>query len=57
MLAYVRRLLRQTEGAALPEYALLVALIAVAAIVAVTAVGTNVASAFSSIANSLAAAL
>jgi pilus assembly protein Flp/PilA len=34
--------LRDEEGAALPEYALLVALIAVVSIIAITAVGTSV---------------
>jgi pilus assembly protein Flp/PilA len=45
------------EGAALAEYGLLVALIAVVCVVAVTALGTNISTAFSLIAASIGAAV
>jgi pilus assembly protein Flp/PilA len=47
---------RDEEGAALAEYALLVALIAVVCVVAVTALGTQISIAFSEIASALAGA-
>jgi pilus assembly protein Flp/PilA len=51
---YLRARFGQTErGAALVEYALLVALIAVVCIVAITLLGTNASKKFNSIANSL----
>jgi pilus assembly protein Flp/PilA len=51
------RLHRGEEGAALAEYGLLIALIAVVCIVAVTALGTGVSRAFSLIAASISAAV
>jgi pilus assembly protein Flp/PilA len=50
----VRRFRRNEEGAALAEYGLLVALIAVVCIVAVTALGTQISTQFSTIASALA---
>ena len=51
---YLRALLGRTErGAALVEYALLVALIAVVCIVAITLLGGNAKNKFNTIANSL----
>ena len=47
---------RDEKGAALAEYALLVALIAVVCVVAVTALGTQISTAFSEIASALAGA-
>jgi pilus assembly protein Flp/PilA len=47
---------RNEEGAALAEYGLLVALIAVVCVVAVTALGTQISTAFSQIASALAGA-
>ncbi len=47
---------RDEEGAALAEYGLLVALIAIVCVVAVTALGTNISVAFSEIASALAGA-
>jgi pilus assembly protein Flp/PilA len=47
---------RNEEGAALAEYGLLVALIAVICVVAVTALGTQISTAFSNIASALAGA-
>lgn len=44
------------EGAALAEYGLLVALIAVVCVVAVTALGTQISTAFSQIASAIAGA-
>ena len=46
---------KDEKGASMVEYALLVVLIAIIAIVAVSIAGTNVSSAFSTIAGSLAA--
>jgi pilus assembly protein Flp/PilA len=58
---YVRQLIdrfrRNEDGAALAEYGLLIALIAVVCVVAVTALGTNVSKAFSVISASIGAAL
>jgi pilus assembly protein Flp/PilA len=53
----VNRFRQDEEGAALAEYGLLIALIAVVCVVAVTALGTSVNAAFSTIAASLGAAL
>jgi pilus assembly protein Flp/PilA len=50
----INRFRREEEGAALVEYGLLVGLIAVICVVAVTALGTEVSTAFSSIASALA---
>ena len=52
-----KRFRRDEQGAALAEYGLLVALIAVICVVAVTALGTQISTAFSTIASDLAAAL
>ena len=49
----VARFRRNEQGAALAEYALLVATIAVVCVVAVTAVGTKVSTAFSQIASAI----
>jgi pilus assembly protein Flp/PilA len=49
----VRRFIRDDDGAALVEYAILVALIAVVAIFFVTSMGTKVSQKFSSIDSSL----
>jgi pilus assembly protein Flp/PilA len=57
MYKLVDRFRRDQQGAALAEYGLLVALIAVICVVAVTALGTQVSTAFSMIASDLAAAL
>ena len=48
-------LLKNEDGATAIEYGLIAALIAVAAVVAMTAVGTNLAALFQSIATSLTA--
>ena len=53
MLDQIKKFLKDEEGAAAIEYALLVGLIAVAIVAAVTALGTQVASTFSSITTSL----
>jgi pilus assembly protein Flp/PilA len=52
----LNRFRRNEDGAALAEYGLLVALIAVVCVVAVTALGTQVSIAFSKIASNIAAA-
>ncbi len=57
LLQLINRFRRNEDGAALAEYGLLVALIAVVCVVAVTALGTQVSKAFSTIASDLAAAL
>ena len=49
----INRLRRDDEGAALVEYGMLVGLIAVICVVAVTTLGTEVSTAFSSIASAL----
>ena len=49
----VRRFLNEEEGAALAEYGILIAFIAIAAIVAVTFFGTKIKNKFSEYANSL----
>ena len=49
----VRRFLKEEEGAALAEYGILIAFIAIAAIVAVTFFGTKIKNKFSEYANSL----
>jgi pilus assembly protein Flp/PilA len=49
----VRNFIREEDGAALVEYAILVALIAVVAIFFVTSLGTKVSEKFSGIAGSL----
>ncbi len=52
----INRFRREDEGAALVEYGMLVGLIAVICVVAVTALGTEVSTIFSNIANALSAA-
>ena len=49
----VRRFVRDEEGAALAEYGILIAFIAIAAIVAVTFFGTRIRNKFSEYANSI----
>ena len=49
----VRKFLREEEGAALAEYGILIAFIAIAAIVAVTFFGDKIKNKFSQYANSL----
>ena len=49
----VRKFLREEEGAALAEYGILIAFIAIAAIVAVTFFGGKIKQKFSDYANSL----
>ena len=49
----INRFRRDTEGAALVEYGMLVGLIAVICVVAVTTLGTEVSTAFSKIASAL----
>ena len=56
LLQLVNRFRRNEDGAALAEYGLLVALIAVVCVVAVTALGTQLNIAFSKIAAALSAA-
>jgi pilus assembly protein Flp/PilA len=57
VLQLIDRFRRNEDGAALAEYGLLIALIAVVCVVAVTALGTNVSKAFSVIAASIGAAV
>jgi pilus assembly protein Flp/PilA len=57
VLQLINRFRHDEDGAALAEYGLLVALIAVVCVVAVTALGTAVATAFSLIAASIRAAV
>ena len=56
LLQLINRFRRNEDGAALAEYGLLVALIAVVCVVAVTALGTQVSTAFSKIASNIAGA-
>ena len=51
--ASVTRFAREEEGAALAEYGILIAFIAIAAIIAVTFFGTKIKNKFSEYANSL----
>ncbi len=51
--AFQARFIRDEEGAAMVEYALLVALIAIVAIIAVSAVGSAVSDKFQTVANTL----
>jgi len=53
VLQLINRFRRNEDGAALAEYGLLVALIAVVCVVAVTALGTQVSTAFSKIASAI----
>jgi pilus assembly protein Flp/PilA len=53
MYKLVKRFRRDEEGAALAEYGLLVALIAVVCVIAVTTLGTNISTAFSQIASAI----
>ena len=52
-LQLINRFRRDEQGAALAEYGLLVALIAVICVVAITALGTNISTAFSKIASAV----
>jgi pilus assembly protein Flp/PilA len=56
MYKLVDRFRRDQQGAALAEYGLLVALIAVVCVVAITALGTQINTAFSTIASALSGA-
>jgi pilus assembly protein Flp/PilA len=49
----VRRFVRDEDGAALVEYGILVALIAVVAIVVISTVGTKISAKFQEVANKL----
>ena len=53
MLTFVKRFVREEEGATMVEYGLMVALIAIVCIVAVALVGTNMNERFSSVAGSM----
>jgi pilus assembly protein Flp/PilA len=53
MLPTLARLLKNEDGATAVEYGLIAALIAVAAITALAAVGTNLTSTFTTVANKL----
>ena len=53
MIRLLNQLAREEHGAALVEYGMLVGLIAVICVVAVTTLGTEVSTAFSSIASAL----
>jgi pilus assembly protein Flp/PilA len=53
LLQLINRFRKEEEGAALVEYGMLVGLIAVICVVAVTALGTEISTAFSTIANAL----
>jgi pilus assembly protein Flp/PilA len=53
MLETIKSMLRDEEGATMVEYGLMLALIAVVCIVAVTAIGTNLSTLFSSVAQTL----
>jgi pilus assembly protein Flp/PilA len=53
----IKRFRRDEEGAALAEYGLLVALIAIVCVVAVTALGTQISTAFSEIASAIGGAV
>jgi pilus assembly protein Flp/PilA len=55
VLQLINRFRRDEQGAALAEYGLLVALIAVVCIVAVTTLGTNISQIFSKIASAIGA--
>jgi pilus assembly protein Flp/PilA len=44
---------KDDEGATMPEYALMISLIAIACIIAVTAIGTNASALFQQVANAL----
>jgi pilus assembly protein Flp/PilA len=44
---------KDDEGATMPEYALMISLIAIACILAVTAIGTNASALFQEVANAL----
>lgn len=53
MLATLRSLIRDDEGASMVEYGLLIALIAVVALTAVKLVGTNLSTLFNNVGTSL----
>jgi pilus assembly protein Flp/PilA len=52
----IRRFVKDEEAATMPEYALMIALIAVVCIAAVTAIGTNASAKFQNVATSIGAA-
>jgi pilus assembly protein Flp/PilA len=56
VLQLINRFRRNQDGAALAEYALLVALVAVVCIVAITTLGTQASTQFSKIASAIGAA-
>ena len=56
LLQLINRFRRNEDGAALAEYGLLVALIAVVCVVAITTLGTQISTAFSKIASAIGAA-
>jgi pilus assembly protein Flp/PilA len=47
--SFIRRFVKDEEAATMPEYALMIALIAVVCIAAVTAIGTNANTKFTSV--------
>jgi pilus assembly protein Flp/PilA len=53
MLATLKSLIRDEEGATMVEYGLLVALIAMVALVAITVLGQNLSTLFSTVANTI----
>jgi len=53
MFTFVRRLVREEEGATMVEYGLMVALIAVVCIGAVTLIGTKLNTKFTDVSNSV----
>jgi pilus assembly protein Flp/PilA len=53
MIQRIKDLIRDEEGATMPEYALMVSLIAVAAIIAVRAVGTAVSARLNEVATAI----
>ena len=53
MFTFVKRFVREEEGATMVEYGLMVALIAIVCIVAVALIGTNVNTTFGTVATSI----
>jgi pilus assembly protein Flp/PilA len=51
--AWVRRFVKSDEAATMPEYALMIALIAVVCIAAVTAIGTQASTKFNNVATTI----
>jgi pilus assembly protein Flp/PilA len=52
--ALVRSFLKDEEAATMPEYALMVALIAIVCVIAVTAIGTQASTKFQNVADNIA---